>query len=120
MFRKYFYLAIIFFAGLSHAQELVDPTRPKDSRRVETATGTDKASGPAGLAAFQLSAIFKRKEKALVIINGKTLGKGDSIQGAIVAEIGLDSVTLNVEDESKTLYLMKQTKDIKTDVSNQF
>lgn len=76
------------FAASSQADELVDPTRPVNL--APATVSQDLEQSPA----LKLETVVVSPYRRVAIINGNTLRQGDSIAGAILEEIGKDSVTL--------------------------
>lgn len=54
---------------------------------------------------FKLQGIFWRPSKPSAVINGKTVYIGDRVETARVTAVDQESVTLNVDGESKTLLI---------------
>ena len=60
---------------------------------------------PGAFPELKLQAIFYRLRNPTVLINGKTLGKGEEIEGARVSDIERLSVAVEWNGEKKTLKL---------------
>ena len=54
---------------------------------------------------YKLQGIYWRPARAAAVVNGKTLYVGDQVDKARIASIDKDSVTLDVEGQSKVLQL---------------
>jgi hypothetical protein len=55
--------------------------------------------------AYKLQGIYWRPSRAAAVVNGKTLYVGDQVDKARIASIDKDSVTLDVDGQSKVLQL---------------
>lgn len=73
------------------AQGLDDPTRP--TSLAEPAPARRAESGPR----WRLQSTLVAEERRLAIINGRTVGPGDRVDGATVREVRRDGVTLEVD-----------------------
>lgn len=96
------------------AQVLQDPTRPVGAPADARRTTTGNVEG------MVLNAVFVAEQGSHALINNTRMSIGDSIQGAILTQIDVDSVTLVHNQKEHKLRLKKQIEEIKTDVSNQF
>lgn len=107
--HKYFFIGILLFASNCYAQEEFDPTKPSQAEGSSEEYGDSVNSH-----GVYLNGIFARKTGYTVILNGKVLHVGDSIEGYKITAITKDSVTLK-SNASKT---EQNSKD--TDNSNLF
>ena len=82
-------------AAGSHAQALVDPTRPPNA-----VAPTDTASEPA---ANQLQSVLISQGRRIAVINGETVPLGGRIGDATVVRISATEVTLKRGDELEVL-----------------
>lgn len=107
-------IAWLLLCSISHAAtgaytlpsgEIVqDPTRPADWQVVREAAQPAKQ--------FQLNYILSSSERSLAMINGQRVGEGDRINGARVVRITAESVTLNVDGQTRVLQT-KARKSVK-------
>lgn len=116
MYNKALILLLFFCNFGVESQVLRDPTQPAGTNR----TSAGQGDAQTGIANLTLSAVFISKENTHAVINGKNLVPGDVVEGATVFKIEADAVTLLHEQQEHTLYLMKQTQEIKSDVSHRF
>lgn len=85
--------ALLALAGAAGAQQgLGDPTRPTSLAEPEPVARTAQ-SGPR----WRLQSTLVAEERRLAIINGRTVGPGDRVDGATVREVRRDGVTLEVD-----------------------
>ncbi|HEV2614615.1 MAG TPA: hypothetical protein VGV92_07900 [Gammaproteobacteria bacterium] len=83
-----FIILLLVFAMKSYAQdERADPTRPTTPAEVSD-TGEMDSHG------LRLSGIFSKADNYAVVINGKILHKGDTINGYTIVTTSKNSVTL--------------------------
>ena len=91
-------LAVALGAATPAASDtLRDPTRPHTAQEVQ------KQRDPA----LRVSAIFVSDSRRVAILNGQTVGEGDSVAGATVTRIDDDVVTLEFGGRSVTARLGK-------------
>ncbi len=89
-------ITLLLVCELGFAQEsLRDPTRPYSAPVMLDASP----------ARFAVNAIVNSDKRRLAIINGRRVGVGDEIGGAVVVAIRVDEVVLRVDDEERTLTL---------------
>lgn len=89
-------LMLLLVSGHSLAQEpMRDPTRPYSAPVMLNASP----------ARFKVNAIVNSDKRRLAIVNGRRLGVGDEIGGAVVVAIRASEVVLRVDGEEKTLTL---------------
>lgn len=100
-------LALLAAAGLGHAQQLGDPTRPTALDEPEAAGAVAKA-GPR----WRLQSTLVADHRRLAVINGRTLAPGDRIDGATVRDVRQDGVTLEVDGRRVELRMLG-TVDVK-------
>jgi HD-like signal output (HDOD) protein len=81
-------------------------TQPPATNAVAAVT-PDANLSPAktGFDSFKVQGIIYRADRSLVVINGKTLGAGERVNGAEIVSIDRSSVTLSLDGEQKTLTL---------------
>ncbi len=84
-------LALLAGAAAASAQGLDDPTRPTSLSEPEPARRAE--SGPR----WRLQSTLVADERRLAIINGRTVGPGDRVDGATVRDVRQDGVTLEVD-----------------------
>jgi len=82
-------------AAGSHAQALVDPTRPPNA-----IASTDAAPGPAE---NQLQSVLISQGRRIAVINGETVPLGGRIGDATVVRISATEVTLKRGDDLEVL-----------------
>ena len=77
---------------LANGQEtLRDPTRPYYARSVGP---TSSGISSSGTTSFTVTAIFTSDMRRVAVVNGKRVGEGDKVDGAIVVEILADRLRL--------------------------
>ncbi len=87
---------LLLVGGESHAQDpFRDPTRPYSAPEAINAAP----------ARFAVNAIINSDKRRLAIVNGRRVGVGDSIDGAVVQTIGTREVVLLIGDRETTLTL---------------
>lgn len=93
-------LALAAVAGVSQAGTLHDPTRPDFGA----------AAAPAHAApGWQLNSTLISAHRRLAMINGKTVGVGDRINGATVVAIRPGKVRLRRSGHQFTIHLIADT-----------
>ncbi len=85
-------LALSAGAASASAQGLDDPTRPTSLSEPEPAARRSEA-GPR----WRLQSTLVADDRRLAIINGRTVGPGDRVDGATVKDVRQGGVTLDVE-----------------------
>lgn len=83
--------AMLAAGAAATAQALGDPTRPTSLAEPEPAQRT--GPGPR----WRLQSTLVAEDRQLAIINGRTVGPGDRVDGATVRDVRQDGVTLDVE-----------------------
>ncbi len=98
--RKILFVTVLFlFAVNSYGQEeFWDPTQPSVGGSYEK----NNVSASHGL---QLDGIFSQANNSTIIINGKILRVGDSIEGYKITQISKNSVTL--QSNSNESFVLK-------------
>ena len=91
--------AILLSCGGAYAwaENLPDPTRPYNGA----------GSGAPAKSSFEVTAIFIAADRRLAVINGKTVGVDDIIDGARVSEILPGAVRLSYRGKVRTEQLLK-------------
>ncbi len=102
-------LALLAGAAATPAQPLGDPTQPTALDAPEP-TERRAASGPR----WRLQSTLVADNRRLAIINGRTVGPGDRIDGALVREVRQEGVTLEVEGRRVELRVLGSV-DVKRD-----
>jgi len=102
-------LALLSGAQAAPAQPLGDPTQPTALDAPEPAE-RHAASGPR----WRLQSTLVADDRRLAIINGRTVGPGDRIDGATVREVRQEGVTLEVEGRRVELRMLGSV-DVKRD-----
>jgi hypothetical protein len=102
-------LALCAGAASASAQGLDDPTRPTSLAEPEPASRRSE-SGPR----WRLQSTLVADDRRLAIINGRTVGPGDRVDGAMVKDVRQDGVTLDVEGRRIELRLLGAV-DVKSD-----
>ena len=88
--------ALLSAAENGVAQEVLrDPTRPYSAPVVLNAAP----------ARFEVNAIINSDKRRLAIVNGRRVGIGDEIDGAVVLAIHKSEVVVEIDDREKTLRL---------------
>lgn len=95
-----FALLLASGAGAAFSQGLDDPTRPTSLSAPEP--GRRAESGPR----WRLQSTLVAADRTLAIINGRTVGPGDRVDGATVREVRQDGVTLEAEGRRIELRLL--------------
>jgi MSHA biogenesis protein MshK len=90
--------ALLALGAIAQADTLQDPTRPVTAREVVQKT---QISG------LQLEAIMGSGARRVAIVNGKVVRAGDRIGGALIEEIGSDSVRYARNGRSETVRIIK-------------
>lgn len=108
-------IAWLLLCSISHAAtgaytlpsgEIVqDPTLPADWQVAREAAAQPTKQ-------FQLNYILSSSERSLAMINGQRVGEGDRVNGARVVRITAESVTLNVDGQTRVLQT-KARKSVK-------
>lgn len=89
-------IALLLAGANAVAQEtLRDPTRPYSAQVMLEASP----------ARFEVNAIVNSDKRRLAIVNGRRVGIGDEVGGAVVVAIRVDEVVLLFGDEEQTLTL---------------
>jgi MSHA biogenesis protein MshK len=102
-------LTLLAGAAATPAQPLGDPTQPTALDAPEP-TERRAASGPR----WRLQSTLVADNRRLAIINGRTVGPGDRIDGALVREVRQEGVTLEVEGRRVELRMLGSV-DVKRD-----
>lgn len=92
--------ALLAIGATAHAETLRDPTRPV------TAPAAKQSVAVAGL---QLEAIMGSGARRLAIVNGKIVRTGDHVGGALIQEIGGDSIRYTRNGRSETARIAKDS-----------
>ena len=79
------------------------PAAPLETRPAPRAIPSPVETAPATFPPMKLQAVFYRLRNPTVVINGKTLSKGDEVDGARVVDIERMSVVVDWNGEKKTL-----------------
>ena len=95
--RKSSLAAFVLLAAAagSHAQALVDPTRPPNA-----IASVDSSSEPAGT---QLQSVLISQGRRIAVINGEAVSLGGRVGDATVVRISATEVTLKRGDELEVL-----------------
>jgi hypothetical protein len=101
-------LTLAAAAGTAVAQALDDPTRPTALNAPEPERRSE--SGPR----WRLQSTLVADDRRLAIINDRTVGPGDRIDGATVRDVRPDGVTLEVEGRRIELRMLGAV-DVKRD-----
>ena len=102
-------LALLGGAMTASAQGYADPTRPTALDEPEPVARRAEA-GPR----WRLQSTLVAAERRLAIINGRTVGTGDRVDGALVRDVRPDGVTLEVDGRRIELRMLGAV-DIKRD-----
>ena len=87
---------LLAMAESAFSQEVLrDPTRPYSAPVVLEASPTR----------FAVNAIINSDKRRLAIVNGRRVGIGDEIDGAVVLAIRKDEVVLEIDGQETTLTL---------------
>lgn len=87
---------------------LGDPTRPTALH----AAAPDAAAAPAG-PRWRLQSTLVADDRRLAVINGRTVSRGDRVDGAQVVEIGDGGVTLELAGRRLQLHVVPPAIDVK-------
>ena len=101
MSRLVLTLALLGAAAPVLGQALVDPTRPTAIDEPEPVAKRAE-SGPR----WRLQSTLVSAERRLAIINGRSVGPGDRVDGAIVRDVRPDGATLEVDGRRIELRLL--------------
>lgn len=98
------------------AQELTDPTQPRNAVLSPATTGHTGKDG------LTLQAVFIGTQERYAIINGQTLNQGDSINGFELVAVTATTVTMRdtIQGSEKQTTLMLNNSAIKKDRSHDF
>ena len=91
LLRRLVAAAMLGTAAAAAAQALDDPTRPTALAEPERSQRAE--SGPR----WRLQSTLVAEDRRLAIINGRTVGPGDRVDGATVRDVRQDGVTLEIE-----------------------
>jgi len=91
LLRSLLAAAMLAAAAAAAAQALDDPTRPTALAEPERAARAE--SGPR----WRLQSTLVAEDRRLAIINGRSVGPGDRVDGATVRDVRQDGVTLEIE-----------------------
>ena len=105
-------LLALCWLGISHAEELRDPTRPPLSASPSTTAAT------AAPRTARLEAVLHSQGRTVAIIDGKLLRVGDWLGDARIAAISSDAVQLTREGRTVTLRLATQAMKVRRDASS--
>lgn len=87
---------------------LIDPTRPLDY--VESADMDSTGPSLPGVSPrYELSSVLIRAGDRIAVINDVRVREGDTVGAALVASIGADRVTLDIDGETETLELYRNS-----------
>jgi MSHA biogenesis protein MshK len=84
-------LAMLGAVAGASAQDLRDPTRPTPLAAPEPARRAE--SGPR----WRLQSTLVSRDRRLAVINGRMVGPGDRVVGAVVRDVRQEGVTLEVD-----------------------
>lgn len=101
-------LAMLGTAAAVPAQGLDDPTRPTSMAEPEPVRRAE--SGPR----WRLQSTLVADDRRLAIINGRTVGPGERVDGATVRDVRQDGVTLEIDGRRVELRLLGAV-DVKRD-----
>ena len=96
-------LALVLLGGAAPVagQGLADPTRPTTLDE-QTPVARRAEAGPR----WRLQSTLVANERRFAIINGRSVGPGDRVDGAIVRDVRQDGVTLEVDGRRIELRLL--------------
>ncbi len=93
-------------AGLANAQALVDPTQPPPEARLAPGAPADAPAAPKGP---QLqSVLIGSRGRAVAVIDGQTVRKGDKFNGAVLVEVRKNQVVLQHGRNKQVLTLFPE------------
>lgn len=92
--------ALLAMGAAAQAQALRDPTRPVTAR--ETTQSVE-------VAGLQLEAVMGSGVRRLAIVNGKIVRAGDRVGGALIQEIGSDSIRYTRNGRSQIARIAKDS-----------
>ena len=99
----------------SHAQQLVDPTKPKIiPNQSESADGEQIDGFPQ----VKVSAIFINQEKRHAILNGQSVNEGDRWKGMLLAKVHQNGIVLVNNENVEKEFTINQ--NVKKDASHDF
>lgn len=93
-------IALVLASGCAYGGTLHDPTRPDFASPAKTAHAT---------AGWQLNSTLISAHRRLAMINGKTVGVGDRVDGATVIAIRAGAVRLRRSGRQFTIHLIATT-----------
>ena len=96
--------ALLAIGATVHAETLRDPTRPATARAVTQS---------AEVASVRLEAIMGSGTRRLAIVNGKIVRTGDRVGGALIQEIGSDSIRYTRNGRSETARIAKDSMRVR-------
>jgi MSHA biogenesis protein MshK len=92
--------ALLAMGAAVQAQTLRDPTRPVTAR---------ESTQSVAVASLQLEAVMGSGARRLAIVNGKIVRAGDRVGGALIQEIGSDSIRYTRNGRSETVRIAKDS-----------
>ena len=109
--KKHILLFILCMPALALAQDRIvidgvtyrDPTQPVGAQRQSLEEGT------IGRTSYAVTFIRTGGQQNVAVVNGQTVGVGDTVDGASVMAINSDSVTLDVDGESIDISTFRAT-----------
>lgn len=91
-------IVLVLFCTAPQAEELRDPTRPKQPRQAPQEVETP-------VTRYSVDSILVSDSRRIAVINGVSVAQGESVAGARVERIARDRVLLEVDGERRTLVL---------------
>lgn len=93
-------LVLVLFCTAPLAQELSDPTRPKQARAASA-----QAQAETRVTRYSLESTLVSDSRRIAVINGVSVAQGESVAGANVARIAGERVLLEINGTTRTLVL---------------
>lgn len=101
--------ALLWAAPLRAGEGLEDPTRPSALPQAAAAPAASPSTGPR----WRLQSTLVADDRRLAVINGRTLARGDRVDGAQVVDIGVGVATLEADGRRTTLRVAPGSGDVK-------
>lgn len=96
--------AVSFIAGTAAA--VPDPTRPPTAEEIRAWQSQDTGQPTA----WRLESVLISERRKVAVINGRTVGVGDRVDGALVTAIEPGSVSLSADGRTLDLTLARQAR----------
>lgn len=96
-------------AELVNGEDLTDPTRPLDFDRQAISEGLNLGGIASRFNNYKVSSILIRQQLRIAVVNSQRVSIGDEIGNARVTDIDSESVTLDINGESRVIRLYENS-----------